>query len=81
MLQILIIHKFPFAVPTDPLYVARSRLYRDHFNEYSLPMMILKLRQGMGRLIRSKTDTGMIILLDKRIETAWGDSVLASLPK
>lgn len=55
-LETLIIYKFPFAVPTDPVFVARSRLYRDSFSEYSLPAMIIKLRQGLGRLIRTKTD-------------------------
>lgn len=44
-LEVLIIYKFPFAVPTDPVFVARSRLYRDSFSEYSLPAMIIKLRQ------------------------------------
>ncbi len=75
------IHKFPFAVPTDPIFVARSRLFADPFMEYSLPVMILKLKQGIGRLIRTKTDTGIIVLLDKRITTDWGDIIRASLPE
>jgi DNA polymerase-3 subunit epsilon/ATP-dependent DNA helicase DinG len=70
-LETLVIHKFPFAVPTDPIFVARSRLFADSFMEYSLPVMILKLKQGIGRLIRTKTDKGIIVLLDKRITTEW----------
>ncbi|MDD2745690.1 MAG: helicase C-terminal domain-containing protein [Candidatus Gracilibacteria bacterium] len=80
-LETLVIHKFPFAVPTDPIFVARSRLFADPFMEYSLPVMILKLKQGIGRLIRTKTDTGIIVLLDKRITTDWGDIIRASLPE
>jgi Rad3-related DNA helicase len=49
--------------------------------EYSLPVMILKLKQGIGRLIRTKTDTGIIVLLDKRITTEWGDIIRNSLPE
>ncbi|MDQ1343838.1 MAG: polymerase subunit epsilon [Patescibacteria group bacterium] len=55
-LEMLFIHKFPFAVPTDPIVMARSRLFRDPFSEYSVPQMLLKLRQGIGRLIRTKDD-------------------------
>lgn len=74
-LETLIIYKFPFAVPTDPVFIARSRLYRDSFSEYALPAMIIKLRQGLGRLIRTKTDKGVIILLDPRIQSGWGEKV------
>lgn len=74
-LETLIIYKFPFAVPTDPVFIARSRLYRDSFSEYALPAMIIKLRQGLGRLIRTKTDKGVIVLLDSRIGSAWGQKV------
>ena len=80
-LETLIIYKFPFAVPTDPVFIARSRLYRDSFSEYSLPAMIIKLRQGLGRLIRTKTDKGIIILLDSRINSAWGEKVKAGFPE
>ncbi|MFZ4461963.1 MAG: ATP-dependent DNA helicase [Patescibacteria group bacterium] len=55
-LELLIIHKFPFAVPTDPIFMARSKLYNNAFRDYALPAMIIKLRQGIGRLIRTKTD-------------------------
>lgn len=80
-LETLVIHKFPFAVPTDPVFVARSRLFADSFSEYALPVMILKLKQGIGRLIRTKTDKGIIVLLDKRITTDWGDTIRKSLPE
>ncbi len=80
-LETLVIHKFPFAVPTDPVFVARSRLFADPFMEYSLPVMILKLKQGIGRLIRTKTDKWIIVLLDKRITTDWGDLIRNSLPE
>lgn len=80
-LETLIIYKFPFAVPTDPVFIARSRLYRDSFQEYSLPAMIIKLRQGLGRLIRSKTDKGIIVLLDPRINSNWGEKVKAGFPE
>ncbi len=56
LLELLVIYKLPFAVPTDPVFVARSRLYSDSFREYAIPMMILKFRQGLGRLIRTRTD-------------------------
>ncbi len=81
MLELLIIHKLPFSVPTDPVFVARGRLFQDSFREYALPMMILKLRQGIGRLIRTKSDKGIIVLLDKRVTTDWGSEILASLPE
>lgn len=80
-LELLIIHKFPFAVPTDPIFVARSRLYRNGFRDYSVPAMILKLRQGLGRLIRTKTDRGVIVLLDQRINSDWGATVRESFPE
>lgn len=70
-LEFLVIHKFPFAVPTDPVFMARSRLFSDPFRQYAIPVMILKLKQGIGRLIRTKTDSGVIILLDTRISTDW----------
>jgi Rad3-related DNA helicase len=75
-----VIYKLPFSVPTDPVIVARSRLYKDSFQEYALPMMILKLRQGIGRLIRTKNDKGVIVVMDSRITAPWGNTILESLP-
>ena len=56
ILELLVIYKLPFAVPTDPIFVARSRLYSNAFEQYAIPMMTLKFRQGLGRLIRTRTD-------------------------
>lgn len=84
-LECLILTRLPFAVPTEPIEEARVELIRkrglDAFQEYSLPSAVIRLRQGIGRLIRSKTDKGIIILLDKRIITRnYGKSFLDSLP-
>jgi len=71
-LKYLIIHKFPFTVPTDPIFQARSVFFRDPFLEYSVPKAIIKLKQGFWRLIRTKTDSWIVILLDNRImSTTW----------
>ncbi len=67
----LIITKLPFLVPDHPVIKARMEFIDSHggnsFMEYSLPEAILKFRQGVGRLIRSKKDTGIIVILDSRI--------------
>jgi ATP-dependent DNA helicase DinG len=72
-LKCLIITKLPFEVPTEPMVSARvetiRRSGRDPFNEYTLPKAILKFKQGFGRLIRSRNDTGRVIICDERIET------------
>ena len=68
-------------MPTDPIYIARSAEYSDPFAEYSIPEMILKLRQGIGRLIRSPQDTGVIIIFDDRlVTTSWGSRLADALP-
>jgi len=84
-LECLILTRLPFAVPTEPIEEARVELIEkrglDAFQEYSLPGAVIRLRQGMGRLIRTKTDRGTIIILDKRIITRnYGKSFLDSLP-
>lgn len=80
-LKYLIIHKFPFSVPTDPIFQARSVFFQDPFKEYSIPKAIIKLKQGFGRLIRSKNDTGIVILLDSRISApGWGQEFLKAFP-
>jgi len=72
-LKCLIITKLPFEVPTEPIFQARTEMIEreggNAFYEYSLPRAVLKFRQGFGRLIRSKTDTGRIIICDERILT------------
>ncbi|MBX0329771.1 DNA polymerase III subunit epsilon, partial [Oscillochloris sp. ZM17-4] len=80
-LSVLVIAKLPFAVPTDPIYAARSERFDDPFGEYSVPLSILKFKQGFGRLIRSREDRGIVVILDKRlISKRYGQQFLASLP-
>lgn len=70
-LKYLIIHKFPFSVPTDPIFQARSVFFDDPFLEYSVPKAIIKLKQWFWRLIRSKKDNWVVVLLDNRILSTW----------
>ena len=77
----LLIARLPFAVPTDPLYVARSQLYEDAFHEFAVPEAVIRLRQGFGRLIRSATDRGVVVLLDSRLwQRSYGEIFLDALP-
>jgi len=85
-LSCVIIDKLPFAVPSDPIVAARTRFIDDNggksFFDYSVPQAIISLKQGIGRLIRSKTDKGVIALLDPRLKTkGYGRDFLNSLPK
>jgi ATP-dependent DNA helicase DinG len=82
----VIITRLPFAVPDHPLTEAKLELIQarggDAFTEYSLPEAILKLRQGVGRLIRTKSDRGIIVILDNRIVTkTYGRAFLKALPE
>ena len=80
-LRCVIIAKLPFPVPDDPLIQGRSERYDDPFREYQLPLAALRLRQGYGRLIRTKTDRGAVVLLDRRVILQdYGPTFLASLP-
>ena len=84
-LSCVIIDKLPFAVPTDPVVAARQRFIDEQggssFYEYSVPQAIITLKQGLGRLIRSTTDRGLLAVLDPRLRTAaYGRLFLQSLP-
>lgn len=80
-LKYLVIHKFPFSVPTDPIFQARSVFFNDPFLEYSVPKAIIKLKQWFWRLIRTKTDSWVVVLLDNRIfTTLWWEMFLKAFP-
>jgi ATP-dependent DNA helicase DinG len=84
-LSCVIIDKLPFAVPSDPVVAARIANVNDSggnaFYDYQIPTATILLKQGLGRLIRSKTDRGILALLDKRILTkSYGKMFLKSLP-
>jgi DNA polymerase-3 subunit epsilon/ATP-dependent DNA helicase DinG len=81
-LSALVLVRLPFAVPNDPIVAARSETFDDPFYQYSVPDAILRFRQGFGRLIRSKTDRGVVVILDKRIQSkSYGRLFLDSLPE
>lgn len=80
-LSCLVIARLPFAVPTDPIFAARAEGFDEPFSEYMVPEAILRLRQGFGRLIRTRSDRGVVVILDRRVLTkAYGAEFLASLP-
>ena len=81
-LSLLIIGRLPFAVPSDPVYQARSGQYASPFMEYALPSAILRFRQGFGRLIRDQADRGVVAVLDKRVFSKnYGRAFIESVPK
>ena len=80
-LSVLIVARLPFTVPSEPVFQARSELYDNSFMQYAVPQAILRLRQGFGRLIRTKTDRGAVIILDRRVTASrYGSAFLRSLP-
>jgi ATP-dependent DNA helicase DinG len=84
-LSCVVIDKLPFSVPSDPVTAARIAYVNgsggNAFYDYQIPSAIILLKQGLGRLIRSKTDRGILALLDKRILTkGYGRMFLQSLP-
>jgi ATP-dependent DNA helicase DinG len=85
-LSCVIVDKLPFAVPSDPVVAARVRAIeedgRNAFAEYQVPEAVLALKQGFGRLIRSKTDRGILAILDNRIQRMqYGRIFFESLPE
>ena len=85
-LQNVIIPRLPFSVPDHPLLQARMDAIRrrrgNPFREYQIPEAVIKLKQGFGRLIRSRLDTGRVVILDPRVLTKpYGRLFLDSLPE
>ncbi len=85
-LECVVITKLPFLVPDDPVTEARMELIESHngnsFTDYQIPQAIMMFKQGFGRLIRTKTDRGVVAVLDPRISTKYyGKSFINALPK
>jgi ATP-dependent DNA helicase DinG len=84
-LQLVVIDKLPFPPPGDPLVQARSRRLevarRSAFNDYHLPEAAVALKQGAGRLIRSESDSGLLVICDPRLaQMGYGRRLLGALP-
>jgi ATP-dependent DNA helicase DinG len=84
-LSCVIVDRLPFAVPSDPIVAARVRAMQDDgrnpFAEYQVPEAVLALKQGFGRLIRARTDRGVLAILDNRIQRMqYGKIFMESLP-
>jgi ATP-dependent DNA helicase DinG len=85
-LSLVIIDRLPFAPPGDPVVAARLRALedegRDGFSELSVPAAALALRQGFGRLVRTRDDRGLVAILDRRlVSKGYGRAFLATLPR
>lgn len=85
ILKCVVLVRLPFSPPTTPVVEARieelTRANKDAFNSYTLPEAVLKLKQGFGRLIRTESDEGVVVVLDKRmIDKRYGRKFLNSLP-
>ncbi|MEX0788820.1 MAG: helicase C-terminal domain-containing protein [Anaerolineales bacterium] len=81
-LSVLVVPRLPFDVPSDPIIAARSETYDSPFDEYTLPEAILRFRQGFGRLIRTRSDRGVVAVFDRRIlSKRYGTAFVDSLPR
>ncbi|MEE9615842.1 MAG: helicase C-terminal domain-containing protein [Anaerolineae bacterium] len=80
-LSCLAIARLPFSVPSDPIFAARAETFEQPFFEYAVPGTILRFLQGFGRLIRTRTDRGIVAVFDKRLLTkSYGHLFIDSLP-
>jgi ATP-dependent DNA helicase DinG len=84
--RLVIIDKLPFPVPSDPIVEARCENIKarggNDFQEYTIPVMVLTLKQGVGRLIRHRNDRGVMAILDPRLTTkGYGTKILQALPE
>lgn len=84
-LSMVVVDKLPFDVPSDPLVAARIERIRENegnpFSEYQVPLAVLELKQGLGRLLRSRRDRGILAVLDPRLTgKSYGKAFLSSLP-
>jgi DNA polymerase-3 subunit epsilon/ATP-dependent DNA helicase DinG len=80
-LSCLAIAKLPFSVPSDPVFAARAETFDSPFLEYAVPDAILRFLQGFGRLIRTRTDRGVVAVFDRRLLTRqYGSLFIDSLP-
>ena len=84
-LSVVVIDKLPFAAPDDPVFAARleaiERAGGNAFRAEQLPQAVIALKQGVGRLLRSETDRGVLVLCDRRLQTrSYGKVFFASLP-
>ena len=81
-LSALVIARLPFAVPNDPLISSRMEQYSDSFKQYQIPEAIITFRQGFGRLIRSASDRGVVVVMDSRLTSKpYGAHFVGALPE
>ncbi len=81
-LSCLAIAKLPFSVPSDPIFAARSETFEQPFLDYAVPETILRFLQGFGRLIRTRSDRGVVAVFDRRLLTkSYGQMFIDSLPE
>lgn len=80
-LSVLVMARLPFDVPSDPIIAARAETYEMPFDQYTIPEAILRFRQGFGRLIRTKSDRGVVAVFDRRVlSKRYGGAFIDSLP-